>query len=384
MEQHLFIYTRTKYFDYRLVYSPTKQFIPDEVRWKFSDFVREVINEDNPLNGIINAPRWSFYKLGNYILWGVGCRNSALGTLNSDYTGTNVRGFFGLIIKMNTPDEKINISFSLDYFKEMYTRTIMPIFDTRKESEINGIDSLWSSDNFLTRITKKSAVALNVINDVIRILPFEESILHIVESAISYDEVNFVSGLNNDGHARKTTLCNFQNITVVGCNELKDIPFVKKQTTHEPHTGVMYTGSTHKKTDNNGKSTMSSSKLKKSSTFDKCIEGLIKFILNVSEVFGATPESIVNRLSDEFTRKTGNKNDFSEQSVSKNNETGNTSQTFTTKESDRQRLQEIVKQYNKGRKGVENEEANTLKNNAAPNTDSDIEPFSFGTQNEHK
>ena len=64
MEKHLFIYSRTRRFDYRLIYTPDSTFVPDDIRWKFIDFVREILNEDNVLNGDIVEPRWGIYKYG--------------------------------------------------------------------------------------------------------------------------------------------------------------------------------------------------------------------------------------------------------------------------------------------------------------------------------
>lgn len=227
MEQSLFIYTRVKYFDYRLIYTPNNQFIQSDIKWEFINFAREVIDEDNVLNGDILVPRWSLFKINNYLLWGIGCRNSFLNQNAFDYTGTPIRGFFGQIIKLPSTNEAM-ISFSLDFYKEIYLQKIIPIFESRKEGEVNSIESNWIPNGDLTYITsQKTSLSLNNRNDITRIFSIDSNMQELVSAALAYSKINIVYGLNNEGHILNTDLSHLNNVTIIGQKSQKDL-FRKK------------------------------------------------------------------------------------------------------------------------------------------------------------
>lgn len=361
MEQHLFIYTRTKHFDYRLVYSPDNQFVPNDIRWKFVDFVREVINEDDPTNGEIIEPRWSFYKIDNYILWGIGCRNSLLGSQDSDYTGTKIRGFYGQIIKVSDFDE-LSLGFTIDYFKELYAEKIVSIFETKRENEVNSIDSQWQS-NVLTRVSKSIHLSLNVNSNVTRILPSNINVQEIVESALSFNEINIVCCLNNEGHARKTELCRFYNVTIIGQNEQKDIHFTQ---THEKEEEQPKKG----KRDRTSVKTAPKHSEARDSMFDKCFEKLIEGILRMSAMFGLSPNEKINRLANKFPNKTSNNNVEDGFNQTGKEENDDDLQPFIPMKSNREAIRDLAGK--RVERKSEKEEVPTSKD------DSDIRPISFG------
>lgn len=363
MEQHLFVYSRTKYFDYRLIYSPNNQFVPDDIRWKFIDFIREVINEDDPLNGEIALPRWSFYKIGSYILWGIGCRNSFLGSQDSDYTGTKIRGFYGQIIKVSDFNE-LSLSFNLDYYKELYREKIVPVFETKRESEVNSIDSQWQPNLVLTQVSKGSHLTLNANNKIIRILPYDSNVQEIVESALSFNEANFVCCLNNEGHAQKAESCHFYNVTIIGLNEQKDLLLTQSQERKEERKAKEVPKQKTVKT-------KPDSVTEKKSMFDRCFEKIAEGILRMSTMFGVSPNEIINRLANKFSTKSYDGETEVTQTEGRKNETDDL-QPFVKVKSNREAIRDLTGKY--AERKVERVE------DTVTDDDVDIRPISFGNQ----
>jgi hypothetical protein len=218
MEQRLFIYSRTKYFDYRLLATPKEEFVTNNIRWEFIEFIRQVINTDNPLNGEIDTIRWSFYKIDNYILWGIGCNNSDLSSIYCyDKAGTPVRGFFGFITKLNE-SENISLVYDLEYFREIYSVVIVPIWELKDEETVNSINSFFfpMNINSLEYIYPNKQKILNTGTNNCLVYPITEDLKLLIGSAFSYAMINFVSGLNRSGHAVES---HFMNSTSIDCDK---------------------------------------------------------------------------------------------------------------------------------------------------------------------
>jgi len=121
MKAQYFIYTRNSENDYKLVFSPSDDFCSPERRKFFLMQARGSINIDIYPSDL-KTPRWLFSRQGNLTLFGVGLMNSALSAeCNTDYTGTPVRGFFGILLD-NTSIECI--PFDLDFLKKSMPNTL--------------------------------------------------------------------------------------------------------------------------------------------------------------------------------------------------------------------------------------------------------------------
>lgn len=337
MEKHLFIYSRTRRFDYRLIYTPDSIFVPDDIRWKFIDFVREILNEDNVLNGDIVEPRWGIYKYGNYLLVGIGVRNSMLGDYDSDYTGTKIRGFYGQIFN-DVNIEDILLSTSIDYYRNIFTNKIVPIFDSKNESEVNSIDSQYVPNIDLYLVKKSEFVQLNTNDNITRILPYQFGVKELISSTLYHNEVNIVTSLNDKRHAVDADICRFNNITVIGWNEQHDI--VLQQTQQD--SGNNSNGSREEsirtitppreETGADGFTSM-----------DRFVDKLISIIESISKKIGIPPISIVERLYKRFGSK--DKNEFLDNENEELAAEQQPLQPMVFKKANRKKIDEIIKRY---------------------------------------
>lgn len=215
MEAYLFIYSRLERFDYRLIYAPSKSFLPNPTRDEFVSFAREVINTDNVSNGGINTARWSVIKRGNKVLFGVGVYNKDLGDCSSTIETRDVRGFFGIVINYEgggLPNDLFNIS----YFQNLYASYFMPIWHTVKKDEykinsiIQGINISAQNNNLNEHIN------LNTNASICKILPESILVSDAINSALQLDDVELVLGLNDVKHVTSAHLLQFRNVSIIG------------------------------------------------------------------------------------------------------------------------------------------------------------------------
>ena len=363
MEAHLFVYTRTKHFDYRLMYSPNNQFVPNDIKWEFIDFVREAINEDNVLNGEISEPRWCFYKIGKFVLWGIGCRNSMIGSKDSDYTGTKIRGFYGQIFRC-VDGEIPFINYTIEFYKELFKEKIVPIFETKNETDVNSIDSQWN----LTEQTGNSTfpghsvdnLKLNLNNGCTRIFPCNVDINYLVCKGMAEKKVNFVSGLNNEMHAKNAESCHLQNITVIGNVLIKDV------TTNS-------TNLSEREDERNN--SFSHTEIKRKSPAFKLIENIVDKIIDyvnkMSTKFNLSPCEIFDHL---FRRV--KKNDVTcQEIIPQTQEAESTVQPFEMKKANRDALAQIRAQHHIGREKDDEESENDIR-------DSELSPIKIGNKSD--
>lgn len=216
MEHRLFIYTRLTYQDYHKVYSPEKGFMPNEIEARFTGFAREVINEDRISNGSIEKPRWSFYKIGDFLLYGIGCRNKLLSENHSDSSGRAIRGFFGFIVK-STKGETIRIFDNIDSFRALYAAKVSSLFFSSSDSEVSNISSEWQSPiEGAPLVINDDRININTSDSQTAVLK-DSSRLHSVAAEIAYceTETNMVFHLNNKSHIMRSQLTHFYNVSII-------------------------------------------------------------------------------------------------------------------------------------------------------------------------
>jgi len=217
MDQRLFIYTRLFRLDYHLIYCPNNSFMPNDIKTGFKDFAREVINEDRITNGKIEDARWSFCKKGEYLLYGIGCRNVLLSEESNDYVGTPIRGFFGLVIKLDG-SFPIDLYLNIDSYKRIYKEKIVPIFHSKTSVDSSDIDSPFELLSDAMRIfPHDNKQVVNFEKTKTFVFPDTFDVKEIAASLVFGDgDTNFVFHLNNEGHIRHTKLCSFYNASIIG------------------------------------------------------------------------------------------------------------------------------------------------------------------------
>ena len=140
MDAQLFIYTRGYLTenDYKLMYYPSEDFCSEKVRKFFRNQAKGAINTEK-YPGFLDEPRWLFSRYKGMVLWGMAILNKKLCPENpmkgTDYTGREVRGFFGMVVKDGSFD---GLPFDINYFKKLYLEYVIPSWSLSKESFRHG------------------------------------------------------------------------------------------------------------------------------------------------------------------------------------------------------------------------------------------------------
>lgn len=226
MEAYLFIYSRLERFDYRLIYAPSKSFLPDPIRSEFIAFAREVINTDNVSNGNISAPRWSIICRENKILYGIGIYNKELGDCYSELENRDIRGYFGIVFNYengNLPME----CFSLVFFQDLFSSYFAPFWHAEKKDE-NKINSIVQKiDLAIEQTSTVPTIVLNTSSSFCKIIPEPIVVQEVINSAIGLNDIELVLGLNDIKHVTTANLSRFRNISIIGNSIEKSVPITK-------------------------------------------------------------------------------------------------------------------------------------------------------------
>nr|WP_303776298.1 hypothetical protein [Bacteroides intestinalis] len=216
MKAQYFIYTRNSENDYKLVFSPSDDFCSPERRKFFLMQARGSINIDIYPSDL-KTPRWLFSRQGNLTLFGVGLMNSALSAeCNTDYTGTPVRGFFGILLD-NTSIECI--PFDLDFFKEIYAKHIISLWYAPKdEFKKKGAWVDIEFEQFNTIKATSFNLSLNTDSNKSAILnnSVKENEL-MAEAMATMNDVSVITGLEDKLHAYDSKY-HYMNAIVIGIN----------------------------------------------------------------------------------------------------------------------------------------------------------------------
>ena len=223
----LLIYTRLENFDYRLIYAPSSSFLPEPQRTTFIDFVREVINEDNSLNGVIHEPRWSVIRDGNLTLIGVGCRNNFLKKLYSSKEGRYIRGFYGVVLK-DVNDSVIKSLTSIETYRDWFCKFIEPLWNLPKKSE-DKVNSNIQEIDIAEENFDGPQITLNTNSSCCTLISCQTNIAELFYSATKYNSVDIVTNLNTSKHVTMSQLYSFRNITILGNNQSDTFKVEKKQ-----------------------------------------------------------------------------------------------------------------------------------------------------------
>lgn len=173
-----YIYTGTRYYDFRVVTSQMLRPVPLSVGQFFTEVACAMIKAENSQ---LIAPSWALVKKEGYILWGIAILNNVLGNQSYDDDARPVRGFFGFI--SDTPISRL--PYDISYFKTLYATYVAPIWDSHIQTQeivkqmppISGVDFIEKS----SRLNEE----LNFENDICRIFPSSYDSKTLVEAAFS-------------------------------------------------------------------------------------------------------------------------------------------------------------------------------------------------------
>lgn len=227
-----FIYTRTKYHDYRVVTSESLSALPATIVDTFTNVARTMINADNIQ---LEKPSWALVKKNCYTLWGMAAMNSVLGNVNIDKGKRPVRGFFGFI-----SDEQVDcLPYSISFFIEIYKIYVEPIWDTFEQSEqiCCGFPEL-SGDDF---ITGSSLIEhkINAQPGISRLFPYGIDSKELIEAVLaSSSDCSIATNIHNSSNCIEfgDDKLSFMNIVGAADSDIRDIKDVKVYKKNEPAT----------------------------------------------------------------------------------------------------------------------------------------------------
>lgn len=225
MKPEYFIYTRNSESDYKLVYSPSESLCPKETRLFYLKQARGAVNIDTYTLDL-EQPKWIFSKKGDSILYGIAVLNSVLSeSSNTDYTGTPVRGFFGMVFDANCLEY---IPYDIAFFKDMYKRLIVPLWNTTNaEFKKNGVEIGLRLEDYssITRYDHQIQINEDIERSVILGCHEVKDVLEQVMCITS--DVSLITGLSDKSHAFDVEY-KYMNSIVEGVNERLEKTYKKE------------------------------------------------------------------------------------------------------------------------------------------------------------
>lgn len=224
-----FIYTRTKYHDYRNVTSKSLTELPHSVVQIFTEVARTMIDAENDQ---LIEPSWTLVKKNGYTLWGISILNDVLGDDNKDKCNRPVRGFFGFISDYSLS----KLPYSISFFKELYATYVTPIWNTYEQLEqISCQLPAISGDEFIT----KSSLLNNDINvelGMCRLFPYDSDCKGLIEAVFaSIKDYSIATNIHKKSQCIEFGKDKLSFMNVVGSSDLgirneQDIKvYVKKE-----------------------------------------------------------------------------------------------------------------------------------------------------------
>lgn len=215
-QPQLIIYTRNLNVDYRMVVAPDEHLCPSETRKYFRKLIRGAIDVetyDDPLD----EPRWLYARKNDVILFGIAAMLETFETeYFTDFTGRNVRGFFGIVISASA--DSVQLPYSFEFFQAINRKYIEPLWDAPKESFIRKCIEIDLNEYDVEMLSMANeTIALNMNSDECKILG-QVDMKEALQSALSSGgELSLISGLNNKQHAFATEAdYDFMNAIVNG------------------------------------------------------------------------------------------------------------------------------------------------------------------------
>lgn len=215
----LIIYTRNRDVDYRMVITPDENMCPSDTRKYFRKLIRGAIDVDT-YDDPLTEPRWLYARKGNVILFGVATMLEQFNTeCFTDFTGRNVRGFYGIIFDATT--DSISLPYDLSFFEALNKKFIEPYWNDSKDDLVRKSIEIDFSEYDVEYISVSEVhLQLNTDNHTCLILG-DVNIKDALQSAISYkNNISLITGFNTKQHAFATEAdYNYMNAIVKGVHE---------------------------------------------------------------------------------------------------------------------------------------------------------------------
>ena len=196
----LIIYTRNRDVDYRMVITPDENLCPSDTRKYFRKLIRGAIDVDT-YDDPLTEPRWLYARKGNVILFGVATMLEQFNTeCYTDFTGRNVRGFYGIIIDATI--DSISLPYDLNFFEAIHKKIIEPYWNAAKNDFVRKNIEIDLSEDVIETISEHEYnLLLNTDKYSCQILG-DVDIKDALQSAISYkSDISLITGFNTKQHA---------------------------------------------------------------------------------------------------------------------------------------------------------------------------------------
>lgn len=238
-----YIYTRTKELDYRAIAIPSEDFCSKEDRLAFRHEIQGVIDVETYVDEL-NEPRWFYSKRKNLVLFGIGVMNKELSdTCNTDYVGTPIRGFFGVVFKIG---EIIDLPYDKEFFRKVYKKYVEPIWnveygDDNAKQKIIEVEQSDIDGTYLKIVPQDNHISLNEQVGKCAILGKIDCVKVFQQALYNETELSVVTGLNNRNHAyAKEAKYKFLNALVNGVDVREEQETIKPITKQEYPTQTNY------------------------------------------------------------------------------------------------------------------------------------------------
>ena len=238
-----YIYTRTKELDYRAIAIPSEDFCSKEDRLAFRHEIQGVIDVETYVDEL-NEPRWFYSKRKNLVLFGIGVMNKELSdTCYTDYVGTPIRGFFGVVFKIG---EAIELPYDKEFFRKVYKKYVEPIWDIEygddnARQKIIEVEQSDLDGTYLKIVPQDNHIFLNEQVGKCAILGEMDCGKVFQQALYNKTDLSVVTGLNNRNHAyAKEAKYKFLNALVNGVDVREEQETIKTITGQEYSTSTKF------------------------------------------------------------------------------------------------------------------------------------------------
>lgn len=238
-----YIYTRTKELDYRAIAIPSEDFCSKEDRLAFRHEIQGVIDVETYVDEL-NEPRWFYSKRKNLALFGIGVMNKELSdTCYTDYVGTPIRGFFGVVFKIG---EAIELPYDKEFFRKVYKKYVEPIWDIEygddnARQKIIEVEQSDLDGTYLKIVPQDNHIFLNEQVGKCAILGEMDCGKVFQQALYNKTDLSVVTGLNNRNHAyAKEAKYKFLNALVNGVDVREEQETIKTITGQEYSTSTKF------------------------------------------------------------------------------------------------------------------------------------------------
>ena len=219
MKAQYFVYTRSKNVDYQTFFSPSEDLCPKNLRKKFLNELRGVIDTDK-YDDPLDSPRWFYSCSGGLVLFGVGVMNSELSeTCYLDFAARPIRGFFGIVMPYSP--KGICLPMDLNFFKCLYKKYVEPLWGYEQIQKQNlEIDLGDFADDVNMLYPMNDGIRLNCDKDMCVILGDMEAETVFASAMTIENDISVVAGFKNKRHAySEDSDYNYMNAIVDGVLE---------------------------------------------------------------------------------------------------------------------------------------------------------------------